>query len=134
MTPRISVRLAALAPISVICLVAAILYARSFATTFTDMLSVLLILAIALSAINLAATSTSSARATTTSCRSSSPDGVYGSYNLAGLVSFFLGFGLEVILANLGSYQGPVARALDGGDIYWIVGIVVSGGCYLLMT
>ena len=53
-TPRVSVRLAALAPVSVICLVAAILYARSFATTFTDMLSVLLILLIPWSAINLA--------------------------------------------------------------------------------
>jgi NCS1 family nucleobase:cation symporter-1 len=132
-TPRISVRLAALAPISVICLVAAILYARSFATTFTDMLSVLLILLIPWSAINLA-DFYFVRKGHYDVVSIFKPDGVYGSYNLAGLVSFFLGFGVEWFFANLGFYQGPVARALDGGDISWIVGIVVSGGCYLLMT
>jgi nucleobase:cation symporter-1, NCS1 family len=132
-TPRVSVRLAALIPVSVLCLIAAILYARSFATTFGDMLSVLLILLIPWSAINLA--DFYFVRKGHYDIASIfKPNGVYGSYNLAGLVSFFLGFGVEWIFANLGFYQGPVARALDGGDISWIVGIVVSGGCYLIMT
>jgi nucleobase:cation symporter-1, NCS1 family len=132
-TPRVAVRLAALAPVSVLCLIAAILYARSFATTFTDMLSVLLILLIPWSAINLA--DFYFVRKGHYDIASIfKPDGIYGTFNLAGLVSFFLGFGVEWIFANLGFYQGPVARALDGGDISWIVGIVVSGGCYLYMT
>jgi nucleobase:cation symporter-1, NCS1 family len=62
------------------------------------------------------------------------PHGIYGSYNIAGLLSFFLGFGLEWLFVSLSFYQSPVAHALDGGDISWVVGIVVSGGCYLLMT
>jgi nucleobase:cation symporter-1, NCS1 family len=131
--PRVSIRLAALTPTAVLCLVAAILYARSFATTFTDMLSVLLILLIPWSAINLA--DFYFVRKGHYDVASIfKPDGIYGAFNVAGLVSFFLGFGVEWIFANLGFYQGPVARALDGGDISWIVGIVVSGGCYLIMT
>jgi nucleobase:cation symporter-1, NCS1 family len=131
--PRVSVRLAALIPVSAICLAAAILYARSFATTFTDMLSVLLILLIPWSAINLA-DFYFVRRGHYDIDSIFKPGGIYGSYNAAGLISFFLGFGIEWIFANLGFYQGPVARALDGGDISWIVGIVVSGGCYLILT
>jgi nucleobase:cation symporter-1, NCS1 family len=132
-TPRLSVRLASLIPVSVICLVAAILYARSFATTFSDMLSVLLILLIPWSAINLA--DFYFVRHGHYDVESIfKPGGIYGSFNAAGMISFFLGFGVEWFFANLGFYQGPVARALDGGDISWLVGIVVSGGCYLALT
>jgi nucleobase:cation symporter-1, NCS1 family len=131
--PRVSVRLAALTPISVICLVAAILYARSFATAFTDMLSVLLILLVPWSAINLADFYfVRKGRYAISDIFN--PHGIYGSYNIAGLLSFFLGFGLEWLFVSLSFYQSPVAHALDGGDISWVVGIVVSGGCYLLMT
>ena len=131
--PGVRARLAALTPVSVICLIAAIMYARSFAATFTDVLSVLLILLIPWSAINLA-DFYFVRKGHYDVAEIFNPDGIYGSYNAAGLVSFALGFGAEWIFANLGFYQGPVARALDGGDISWIAGIVVSGGCYLLMT
>jgi nucleobase:cation symporter-1, NCS1 family len=131
--PGVATRVAALSPVAVICLIAAILYARSFAATFTDVLSVLLILLIPWSAINLA-DFYFVRKGHYDITEIFDPRGSYGSYNLAGLVSFFLGFGLEWIFANLGFYVGPVASALDGGDISWIVGIVVSGGCYLLMT
>ena len=62
------------------------------------------------------------------------PNGKYGKYNAAGLVSFFVGFAVELLFVNLGFYVGPFAGALDGGDLSWLIGIVVSGGCYLLMT
>jgi nucleobase:cation symporter-1, NCS1 family len=131
--PGVRSRVLALLPVAVICLIAAIMYARSFAATFTDVLSVLLILLIPWSAINLA-DFYFVRRGHYDVKEIFNPNGIYGAYNVAGLVSFALGFGLEWIFANLGFYQGPVARALDGGDISWIVGIVVSGGCYLVMT
>ena len=99
-------RVAALTPVAVICLIAAIMYARSFAATFTDVLSVLLILLIPWSAINLA-DFYFVRRGHYDVEEIFKPDGIYGSYNVAGLVSFALGFGAEWIFANLGFYQGP---------------------------
>ena len=70
------------------------MYARSFAATFTDVLSVLLILLIPWSAINLA--DFYFVRKGHYDVEEIfKPDGIYGSYNAAGLVSFALGFGVE---------------------------------------
>lgn len=126
-------RLVALLPVSAICLVAAILYAHNFGATFTDVLGVLLILLIPWSAINLI-DFYFVRKGRYDIADIFNPNGAYGVANAAGLVSFVLGFGVEWFFCNLGFYVGPVARALTGGDISWVIGIVVSGGCYLVMT
>jgi NCS1 family nucleobase:cation symporter-1 len=131
--PNLSMRLASLTPISILCLIAAILYAKSFATAFTDMLGVLLILLIPWSTINLV-DYYFVRRGHYNIADIFNPHGRYGTFNPAGLVSFFLAFGLEWLFVNLSFYQSPVAHALHDGDISWVVGMLVSGGCYLWMT
>lgn len=126
------VRLGALTPFAVICLVAAILYSKSFTTVFTDALGIILILLIPWSAINLV-DFYFVRRGHYHIAAIFDPAGIYGTVNLAGMVSLVLGFAVELLFANVGFYQGPVARALDGGDLSWLVGIVFSGGCYLLL-
>jgi len=126
-------RLWSLVPFAVLCLIATIAYSKSFTSAFTDALGVVLILLIPWSAINLA---------DFYFVRKGhydidaifDPNGVYGKVSLAGAVSFVLGFVAELPFANLGFWTGPVARQLDGGDLSWLVGIVVSGACYLVMT
>ena len=126
-------RLWSLVPFALVCLVATIAYSKSFTSAFTDALGVVLILLIPWSAINLA---------DFYFVRDGhydvaaifDPHGVYGRVNVAGAVSFLLGFVVELPFANLGFWAGPVAHRLDGGDLSWLVGIVVSGACYLLMT
>ena len=41
-----------------------------------------------------------------------------------------------MVLPELGSwsYIGPLAQAMDGVDIAWLVGLVVSGAVYLLLS
>jgi NCS1 family nucleobase:cation symporter-1 len=61
-------------------------------------------------------------------------DGIYGAWGARGLIAYASG-----IIATLpffvlpDVYTGPAARALGGVDVGWLVGLLVSGGSYLLM-
>jgi nucleobase:cation symporter-1, NCS1 family len=126
-------RLWSLIPFAVVCLVAGLAYAHSFTSAFTDALGVVLILLIPWSAVNLV-DFYFVRKGHYDVAAIFDPNGLYGKVSLAGSVSFALGFLVELPFANLGFWAGPVAHALDGGDLSWLVGIVVSGTCYLLMT
>jgi nucleobase:cation symporter-1, NCS1 family len=62
------------------------------------------------------------------------PYGIYGAWGTRGLLAYGLG-----LLATLpffavpDLYIGPAARALGGVDIGWLIGLIVSGGVYLLL-
>ncbi len=58
------------------------------------------------------------------------PNGEYHKLNWAGLGSFFIGFLAEIPFMNSSVYEGPVAKLLGGGDISWIIGVLVSGWVY----
>ena len=62
------------------------------------------------------------------------PHGIYGTWGSRGLIAYFLGFLATLpffVLPDV--YMGPAARALGGVDVGWLVGLVVSGGVYLLL-
>lgn len=66
-------------------------------------------------------------------------DGIYGAWGRRGLIAYGVGFLLEIpfmVLPDLGgwSYTGFMAKAIDGVDIAWIVGLIVSGGVYWGLT
>ena len=63
-----------------------------------------------------------------------SPGGLYGNWAWRGLLSYLLGLALEIPFMALSFYTGPGANALSGVDISFIVGLVVAGGTYLLVT
>jgi purine-cytosine permease-like protein len=65
------------------------------------------------------------------------PDGIYGSWNWRGLTAYLVGFVCEIpfmVLPQLGSlsFTGPIAKALSGVDISWLVGFVVTAIVYLI--
>jgi purine-cytosine permease-like protein len=69
------------------------------------------------------------------------PSGIYGMWSYRGLIAYAAGFAAEIpfmVLLNLVSlksyYTGPLASDLNGVDISWIVGAVVTGVVYLLLT
>jgi Purine-cytosine permease and related proteins len=133
LAPRLRYRIAALVPFSVLCLAAVIAYTTSFTNVFTDALNVILILLIPWSAINLLDFYVVR-RGHYDIAAIFDPNGRYGRYNAAGIVSFIVGFVIELPFANLGFYEGPIASALGGGDLSWLVGITVSGVCYVLLA
>jgi nucleobase:cation symporter-1, NCS1 family len=62
------------------------------------------------------------------------PHGIYGAWGGRGLTAYVLGFAATLpffVLPDV--YMGPAARALGGVDIGWLVGLIVSGGAYLLL-
>jgi nucleobase:cation symporter-1, NCS1 family len=62
------------------------------------------------------------------------PHGIYGAWGARGLIAYALGFLATLpffVLPDV--YTGPAARALGGVDVGWLVGLVVSGGIYLLL-
>jgi NCS1 family nucleobase:cation symporter-1 len=66
-------------------------------------------------------------------------NGIYGAWGRRGLIAYGAGFLLQIpfmVLPDLGgwSYTGFMAKALDGVDIAWIVGLIVSGGVYWGLT
>jgi nucleobase:cation symporter-1, NCS1 family len=63
------------------------------------------------------------------------PDGIYGAWGTRGLVAYALGFLATLpffVLPDV--YTGPAARALQGVDVGWLVGLIVSGGVYFLLS
>ncbi len=62
------------------------------------------------------------------------PHGIYGEWGVRGLTAYSVGFAATLpffVLPDV--YTGPMARALGGIDVGWLVGLVVSGSCYYLL-
>jgi NCS1 family nucleobase:cation symporter-1 len=67
------------------------------------------------------------------------PRGIYGAWGWRGLTAYAVGFLVEIpfmVLPQLGgwSYTGPLADVLNGVDIAWLVGLVVTGAVYLVLS
>ena len=69
------------------------------------------------------------------------PNGIYGMWSPRGLLAYGIGLAAEIpfmVLLNLVSYKsyftGPLASRLNGVDIAWLVGVVVTGVAYWLLT
>lgn len=57
-------------------------------------------------------------------------NGIYGRINWIACGSFVLAIALEIPFMNTTLYVGPVATALDGVDLAWIVGLLVPALSY----
>lgn len=62
-----------------------------------------------------------------------STDGIYGRWNWRGITAYCVAFVAMVPFMYLSFYQGPVAKALDGVDLAFFVGIPVGAVAYVLL-
>jgi nucleobase:cation symporter-1, NCS1 family len=62
------------------------------------------------------------------------PDGIYGAWSWRGLTAFLVGIAAEIPFVVLPFFVGPAAAAMGDVDIAFIVGLVVSGAVYVLLT
>ncbi|AQQ37646.1 MULTISPECIES: purine-cytosine permease family protein [Burkholderia] len=69
------------------------------------------------------------------------PSGLYGAWQLRGILSYLIGFASMVPFfyvfdaeVNREVFVGPFARMLGGVDIAWLIGLIVSGGVYWLLS
>ncbi len=56
--------------------------------------------------------------------------GIYGQYNIAALVSYGLGILVQVPFIATDLYTGPIARAMGGIDLSWLIGLAVVSPVY----
>lgn len=130
--PSLTSRLASLLPFCAVGLIAAIVYTASFTTLFGYALSLVLLLLIPWSAINLVdfyfiRKSRYNIEAIF------DPDGEYGRVNSAGMWSYAAGVLIPLPFASLGFYTGPIATAL-GFDLSWLIGTIVAGGVFYVLS
>lgn len=57
--------------------------------------------------------------------------GIYGRYNVPALVAYTIGLLAQIPFISTGLYTGAMARLLDGADLSWIAGLVVTTAIYL---
>lgn len=69
------------------------------------------------------------------------PDGLYGAWQMRGILAYVVGFACMIPFfyiydASAGKevFVGPIARMLDGVDIAWLVGLLVSGLTYFILS
>jgi nucleobase:cation symporter-1, NCS1 family len=60
------------------------------------------------------------------------PNGIYGHWAWRGVVAYVVGFCAMIPFFSTTFYTGPVANLLGGADFSFVVGLVVSGGLYVL--
>jgi NCS1 family nucleobase:cation symporter-1 len=56
--------------------------------------------------------------------------GIYGRVNIAAVTCYVVGIGVQLPFIASHLYTGPVARALGGVDLSWIVGLAVTSPAY----
>ena len=120
-------------PVFALALAASIAYANSFFGVFGDFLSVAVLFLLPWSAVNLVDFYFVRRRHYVTA-EIFKPNGMYGSWNWPGLVSWLVGAAVAVPFANLTFWVGPIANAVNGGDLSWFVAPVVGGGLYLVLA
>jgi len=60
--------------------------------------------------------------------------GVYGYFNWTAIFCYCLGFAVQIPFMATDLYTGAVARALNGADISWLVGLVVVSPVYYVLA
>jgi cytosine/uracil/thiamine/allantoin permease len=63
------------------------------------------------------------------------PAGIYGRWGSKGITSYLVGILVEIPFMYIpGVYESPGAKALQGVDVSWVLGLFVGGGLYFLLT
>ncbi|MGH9917834.1 MAG: cytosine permease, partial [Nitrososphaerales archaeon] len=129
--PRPSFRTRALyiLPVSALGLILGEVATGGVATFLDDSLAILLILLVPWSAINLS--DFYLVRGGHYSYKDMfRPHGPYGVISVPGFVSYFLALACEIPFIHVLSFEGPVASALGGGDISFVIGVPVGAIAY----
>jgi NCS1 family nucleobase:cation symporter-1 len=132
--PGLVARLVTSGVLHVVGLVIALGAASRFASTYFDFLSLLLYVLIPWSAINLVDYYVVRHADYAVEDFFAPDGGRYGQFNVGALLVFVVGVLAQVPFMETSIYEGSIARALNGVDVAWLVGLVVSGVLYLVLA
>ena len=60
--------------------------------------------------------------------------GLYGRVNVAALVCYLFGILIQVPFMSTPLYTGPVATALQGADLSWLIGLALTSPLYFFLA
>jgi nucleobase:cation symporter-1, NCS1 family len=117
-----------------VCLVGAIAYQSTFLTTYVNFILFLLYLLVPWTSINLVDYYLVRRGQYDVASFFRRDGGQYGRVQWETVIVYLIGFGVEVPFVNTTFYEGPVARALSGTDLSWLVGLVVTIPLYYVLA
>ncbi|WP_051792135.1 purine-cytosine permease family protein [Amycolatopsis jejuensis] len=132
--PALRGRLVTTTVVHVLGALVALVATDGFITSFTNFITTLLYVLIPWSAINLVDYFVVRKGHYDVGAFFRPDGGRYGTWNVPALVVYVVGLAVQVPFAVLSFYVGPIARAIGGIDLAWLVGLAVSGGLFLLVT
>jgi NCS1 family nucleobase:cation symporter-1 len=122
--------------LSVLCVLAALaialLGAKNFLVNYENFLSLLLCVMAPWTAINLVDFYGLQHGRYDVDAFFAADGGRYGRYNAVALLCFGLGVLVQIPFLATDIYKGPIAKALGGADVSWLVGLAVVGPIYYL--
>ncbi|WP_085528809.1 purine-cytosine permease family protein [Kocuria massiliensis] len=119
--------------ISVTAVVIALLASDNFVAVFTDFLLFLLYFMTPWSAINLVDYYLVRHKKYDVAALFER-NGPYGTINKGAFLAYALGVLIQIPFMNSELYVGPIANLFGGAEVAWIIGLVVSGGLYLILA
>jgi purine-cytosine permease-like protein len=131
--PRAASRIIAAVSVFVVALLAAIAGAGDFLTNYTNFLQILLCVLIPWTAINLVDYYVIKHGHYDIASMFEQDGGRYGRFNGPAIVSYFVGIAIQVPFLSTALYTGPIATALGGVDVSWIVGLAVICPFYYVL-
>ncbi|MNO46078.1 Permease for cytosine/purine, uracil, thiamine, allantoin [compost metagenome] len=56
--------------------------------------------------------------------------GIYGRYNPQALIAYAVGIVVQIPFMNTPLYVGPISEHINGADLSWVVGLLVTSPLY----
>jgi NCS1 family nucleobase:cation symporter-1 len=137
--PTLSVRLITIAITAVLSVIGALAASANFLGNFNNFLLLILYLFVPWTAVNLVDYYVVR-RGHYAIAEIFKPNGMYGRWGIRGVVAYVIGFAAMVPFFDVSSagggtlFEGPVAKALNGADISFFIGLPVAGILYWLFS
>ncbi|MFF3504332.1 purine-cytosine permease family protein [Streptomyces sp. NPDC003247] len=132
--PGLRARLVTSGILHVVGAAVALAASGGFITSFTNFITVLLYVLVPWSAVNLVDYFLIRDGHYDVDAFFAPDGGPYGSWNIPALGVYLIGLLVQIPFVVLPMYVGPVATAIGGIDLAWLVGLAVSGCLYRLVA
>jgi NCS1 family nucleobase:cation symporter-1 len=116
------------------CLVAAVLAADDFIARFMRFILTMLIVLVPWATINILDFYVVRRRCYDLKSLFAADGGIYGWFRPSAVAAYAIGIVVQLPFVTLPFYCGPVAVALHGADISWLVSLLVTAAVYLLLS
>jgi NCS1 family nucleobase:cation symporter-1 len=132
--PTLTLRIITIGLTAVLSLIGALAATANFLTNFNDFLLLILYLFIPWTAVNLVDYYIVR-RGHYAIAEIFNPHGMYGRWGWRGILAYVIGFAAMSPFFSVGTlYEGVAAKALDGADISFFIGLPVAGLLYYFFT